>query len=151
MEILDHVDHLTENYSGVFLVEIAVFLQTLEKLASFAIILNEVEIFVVFKNLIEFDDVGVIELTKDLYFRLEGFWIFDVLFGDDLDDSVFVGGLDHSSQVYDSIGTSSEGFLSELVQLLDVFFSCFDEEVFFNNEFGGWLGLHYVFLNNLEK
>ena len=137
MEILDHVDHLTENYSGVFLVEIAVFLQTLEKLASFAIILNEVEIFVVFKDLIEFDDVGVIELTKDLYFRLEGFWIFDVLFGDDLDDSVFVGGLDHSSQVYDSIGTSSEGFLSELVQLLDVFFSCFDEEVFFNNEFGG--------------
>lgn len=137
MEILDHVDHLTENYAGVFLVEIAVFLQTLEKLASFTIVLNEVEVFVVFKDLIEFDDVRVVEFTKDLYFRLEGFWVFDVLFGYDFDDSVFVGGLNHSSQVDDSIGTSSEGFLSELVQLLNVLFSGLDEEVLFNNEFGG--------------
>lgn len=151
MEILDHVDHLTENYSGVFLVEIAVFLETLEKLTSFTIVLNEVEVFVVFKDLIEFDNVWVIEFTKDLYFGLEGFRVFDVLFGDDFDHSVFEGGLNHSSQVDDSIGASSEGFLPELVQLLDIFFSSLDEEVLFNNEFGGWLGLHYVLLNNLEK
>jgi hypothetical protein len=114
MEVLDHIDHLPEDDSGVFLVEIAVFLQPFKELSTFAvtslekmILLDQVKIFFIFKDFKQLNDIGMVELPENLYFRLESLRVLDVFFGDDFNDSVLIRGLDHSSEINDTIGASS--------------------------------------------
>jgi hypothetical protein len=51
----------------------------------------------------------MIEFAQDLYLALKSLRILDILFGNDLNDSVFVGGLNHSPEIYNTIGATSEG------------------------------------------
>ena len=105
VHISDHVDHLLENYSGVLFVEIPVLFQTLEELASFAVaklslqklLLDQIQIFIVFEDLVQFYYVGMVQFSENLDLRLKSLWIFYIFFRNNLDHSVFVGSFDHSS------------------------------------------------------
>ncbi len=37
VQVPDHIDHLSEDYAGVFFVEVAVFLESFEEFAAFAV------------------------------------------------------------------------------------------------------------------
>ena len=71
--------------------------------------MDEVEISLIFKDFVELDDVGVVEFFKDLNFGLECLWVFDMFFGNDLDDTVFKRGLNHPSEVDNTVGASAQG------------------------------------------
>lgn len=70
VKISDHVDHLAENHSRVFLVEIPVVFQSFEQLSALAktsikveLLLDQVEILFVLKHFVQFDDVGMVQFS----------------------------------------------------------------------------------------
>ena len=101
VEVFDAFHYLFEKTFGLFLLNFAFLLQKVVKVTIFAEFGNDVHVVGGLVDIKEFDDVSVVYLFHDFYFRLN---IFDVVavgeesFVDDFDCNFF-SGLDDFSHI----------------------------------------------------
>lgn len=89
--VVDALEDLLETVCGLGLGEELLLDDLVEQLSALAQLSDEVKVLVVFKVLVELEDVGVVKLLEDGDFGAELLDVLDLLAGDGLAGPVLLG------------------------------------------------------------
>ena len=147
--VVERMQDLFENLSGVLLGEELVLDDTVKQLATSANLSDKVHVLVIVEVLIELEHVRMIQLLQDENLLLEPIHVLDLFLGNLLDCALLLGLAMHA-QRNDTVGASAQGLLRNLVDVLNLRFILTDHGGLANEEATLWwifdfsCGLHLL-------